>query len=209
VVQYVQYLDTIMKKFLFVFALFFLSQSANAGLLLKYRLPHAPNHRKITKIIIAATTVLAAEEIIKSRAIHQPKPDDYEIQSNAVALRRALNAEIEKSSVPFPPPQDPKDCAAHHIVPQRENRYWARNDADLARSAIKECVEIDAAENGIYLPTSDNAQCQGTKHNNLHSKKYYRDISSRLSFARRNGQCEGVKRELSQIKKELFNGRIW
>ena len=106
----------------------------------------------------------------------QPAIDDNEItdkSSSTYELRKALNE--ERRSAGLPP--DPDDCDAHHIVPKGENREWATNYAKSARSILVGCLDIDSAENGVYLPSkSGSANCSGRYHKSLHTKQYYAAI---------------------------------
>lgn len=135
-------------------------------------------------------------------------------KNTTAKLKKALNEEIRNlpATGSPPPPQDPKDCAAHHIVPQEENRKWAKDLADDARDSIDGCVDMHSAENGIYLPHGENkkkAECKGTDHNRVHRRSYYEDISVRLNRAKRYNGCSGVRDELQSIKNELSSGKIW
>ena len=95
---------------------------------------------------------------------------------------------------------------AHHIVPRGENRMWAREFAESARESLAGCVDLDSAENGVYLPANENGSCRGRYHRGLHTKKYYSEIAERLELARTTGGCRGVSDELSNIKTELSVG---
>jgi hypothetical protein len=63
-------------------------------------------------------------------------------------LRKNLVQERELAGVT---PADPgSGCETHHIVPEEENRIWARDNARKARAAINGCVDINSEENGIF-----------------------------------------------------------
>ena len=117
-------------------------------------------------------------------------------------LKKALNIELGATGEP----PNPNGCEAHHIVPRGENRIWARQAANMSREAIESCVSIDSAENGVYLPAKDSAQCLGRRHRGLHTKNYYDSIAQRLNDARVLGGCGELRRELSLIKRELALG---
>lgn len=119
-------------------------------------------------------------------------------------LKKALNEELGATGEP----PNPKGCEAHHIVPRGENRLWARESVNTAREAIASCVDIDSAENGVYLPVSDEAQCLGRRHYGLHNRRYYDSVADRLLAARSGGGCDGVRFELRLIKDELSSGRF-
>lgn len=118
-------------------------------------------------------------------------------------LKKALNEELGATGEP----PNPKGCEAHHIVPRGENRLWARQSANAAREAIDGCVDLDAVENGVYLPAKDGSQCFGRRHTGLHTRAYYDDIARRLVEAREDQGCAGVERKLLEIKRELSSGR--
>lgn len=121
-------------------------------------------------------------------------------------LRKSLNA--ERTSAGLPP--DPDDCDAHHIVPKGEKREWAKEMVESARTSLEGCVDIDSAENGIYLPAKrSGAKCPGSYHKSLHSKAYYEYIENRLRSAKEFGGCDSIKEELNAVKEELMNGSKW
>lgn len=126
-------------------------------------------------------------------------------KSNSAAkiLRKNLNA--ERATMGMPP--DPDDCEAHHIVPESDSRKGVSEQASLAREAIDGCVDINSAENGIFLPGPKNKSggCDGDQyHRSIHTKIYYDKIASRLVDARNNLGCDGVRQELSIIKNEMM-----
>jgi hypothetical protein len=122
-------------------------------------------------------------------------------------LRKALNT--ERVSAGMPP--DPDDCDAHHIVPKGESRPWAKSMVNSAGEVLLGCVDLDAAENGVFLPNkkTGSPQCQGQYHKTLHTERYYSVIEQRLSAANRQERCSGVKLELESIKKDLVSGGLW
>ncbi len=126
--------------------------------------------------------------------------------SNTYQLRKALNEERISSGLP----PDPDDCDAHHIVPKSENRPWAKDLATSARSSLSGCVDIDSAENGVYLPGKESgSNCKGTYHKTLHTRAYYAEIEDRLRNAKQFNGCDGVQSELNAIKSELIEGAKW
>ncbi len=134
----------------------------------------------------------ASGEILKSSGTYQ--------------LRKALNA--ERTTAGLPP--DPDDCDAHHIVPKGESRQWASDMVASARSSLEGCVDIDSAENGIYLPAKKSgSQCPGSYHKSLHSKAYYTEVEDRLRNAKQFEGCDAVKEELTGLKQDLINGGKW
>ncbi len=141
-------------------------------------------------------------------------PDEEAIleKSNPVkaANLRKLKASLAQEQVAAGmPPEPPDGCAAHHIVPDQEGRLGLKALADEARKAIDGCVDINDAENGVYLPNGANASCPGSYHRTLHNGKYYEDVSRRLTKARLTDGCQGVSEELQAIKSELIGGRVY
>lgn len=132
-------------------------------------------------------------------------PDDINLlrSSHTYELRKALNEEQVATGMP----PDPDDCDAHHIVPKREGRAWAVDSANNARYVLDSCnIDLNSVENGVYLPGKrSGAQCSGSYHKNLHSKKYYESIEKRLSKAQRKS-CSDVMDELRAIKNDLATG---
>lgn len=116
------------------------------------------------------------------------------LKSSTSKLRKNLAANGEKES---------KGCAAHHIVPQDENRDWAKNDAEDARGVLESCgIGIDDAINGVYLPFNKDAECEGANHRKLHTKIYYATVS-RLLLAAHINSCDQVENQLREIKEAL------
>lgn len=128
----------------------------------------------------------------------------------ASAGLRELHKELKIARVAAGgPPEKPDGCDAHHIVPQREGRVWAKEYADTTREILKECnIGINSAENGIYLPNgkSNNSQCEGTHHSDVHTKANYEKLSRLLKDAKNNNGCDGVRDRLLEIKNNLLRG---
>lgn len=126
--------------------------------------------------------------------------------ANTRELRKNLN--VMQVGTGMPP--DPDDCDAHHIVPQNEARPWAAKAAKAARAAIDGCVDIDSAENGVYLPNNRDgrSQCKGSYHKTLHTDTYYQDLAARLTRERARGGCAALQRELGVVKSLLQSGAL-
>ena len=121
-------------------------------------------------------------------------------------LERSNTAKLEKS-LEAAGESRPKGCAAHHIVPQNENRPWAKDPADKARSILEQCgIDINSAENGVWLPAKPWAECEGEWHPSLHTKAYYKDIADKLKRSFKKNGCEGVRQTLTDIKNALSEG---
>lgn len=122
------------------------------------------------------------------------KADLLLLKAKTTKLRKNLAANGEKSS---------KGCAAHHLVPQEENRDWARDDVESARNVLDACgIGIDDALNGVYLPFNKDAECEGANHRKLHTKIYYSTVKALLATAAHNG-CGEVEVRLNEIKAAL------
>jgi len=100
-----------------------------------------------------------------------------------------------------------KGCAAHHIVPQNDQRAASDN----ARRILKACkIDINDARNGVYLPYKESAACTGANHSKLHTNRYYNYVAEILLNAMNNNGCESVIDELSSLKNQLrSNYDVW
>jgi hypothetical protein len=114
----------------------------------------------------------------------------------------ALSKSLEASGEPAK-----NGCDPHHIVPWNEGRKWAKSYADGAREILDKCrINIDSAQNGIWLPKSQDAECEGAWHPRIHNKKYYIAVFEDLRKAMMtNGRCKNVKNALERIKLGLEN----
>lgn len=122
------------------------------------------------------------------------KADLLLLKAKTAKLRKNLAANGEKAQ---------KGCAAHHLVPQDENRDWARDDVESARSVLDACgIGVDDALNGVYLPFNKDAECEGANHRKLHTKIYYSTVKALLATAAHNG-CGEVEVRLNEIKAAL------
>ncbi len=90
----------------------------------------------------------------------------------------------------------PDNTAAHHIVAGTDKR------AATARAILKkEGIDINAADNGVFLPRSSKyAKPPATTHSKVHTNKYYENLTSRLQ------NSPDVKNELLLIRDELLKG---
>lgn len=126
--------------------------------------------------------------------------------SDAYQLRKSLRIERVAAGGSSEPPEG---CDAHHIVPKKDERAWAKDYVDKAREILAECnIGINSAENGVYLPRngSVDAKCEGSSHQGLHNQDYYKYITDKLAQASGNGGCSEVKNALSDIKNSLIQG---
>lgn len=109
------------------------------------------------------------------------------------------------------PPEPPKGCEGHHIVPQKDKRSFALPYADDLRYILKDCnIDIDSVENGVYLPKkgAQNPECEGKFHSDLHNEPYYRQVFDYLNEAKNQNGCSGVKDTLRFIKDNLSAGKL-
>lgn len=134
------------------------------------------------------------------------KKYDREASAGLRELHRELKIERVAAGGP---PEKPDGCDAHHIVPQRDGRAWAKEFVDSAREILKECnIGINSAENGIYLPNGKklNSECEGIHHPAVHTKHNYEKLSELLKDAKINNGCDGVRDTLLEIKNSLLRG---
>lgn len=129
--------------------------------------------------------------------VHDPNSwiDVFGLKSNSVELARNLTKK----------PQG--NYAAHHIV------MTGTNDTQM-NSLIAQMnthgININGAENGIWLPKRDCDKVQGqaqTSHqqDGLHGKAYKQELFDRLNGKNK----QDFLAELSKIKEELNKGRTW
>ena len=94
--------------------------------------------------------------------------------------------------------------SAHHIVMSN-----SKNDKmQKLRQKMKSLgIEINSAENGVYLPTSTkvkaNAKTDAVAHSKVHTKKYTENVYNRLKDI---DNAADFKKELNKIANELSNG---
>jgi len=127
-------------------------------------------------------------------------------KSSYSKLKRALISESVAAGGPSEPPEG---CDAHHIVPRQDKRAFSNPYASDAREILKECkIDIDSAENGIFLPNRQDgtSKCTGPYHRNMHNESYYKYVFETLHNGKDNNGCDGVIEELKAIKNKLLNG---
>ncbi len=150
--------------------------------------------------------------IFKQAGQHDELNSFKKYDREASAGLRELHRELKITRVADGgPPEKPDGCDAHHIVPQREGRIWAKDLADKSRDILKSCaIGLNSALNGVYLPNgkSLNTECEGQNHHKLHTQTYYETIYERLSEAKRNGGCDSVRDALNSIKQSLIQGGL-
>ncbi|WP_180297845.1 RHS repeat-associated core domain-containing protein, partial [Snodgrassella alvi] len=90
----------------------------------------------------------------------------------------------------------PKDSAAHHIVGDTAKR------AAQAREILKKHgINIDGAENGVFLPNRKNTDgLSGILHDGKHPNDYFDAVNERIIKADKRGGKQGVLDELNKIR---------
>lgn len=135
-------------------------------------------------------------------------------KSSAVASRsysKLKKALIVSSIAAGGSGEPPKGCDAHHIVPEKEGRVWAKEFAEGSRRILSECnIDINSEENGVFLPNgkNDSAGCEGSHHPSVHTKANYADVYNRLLDAKANGGCTEVRNALNYLKENLIKGSM-
>ncbi len=93
----------------------------------------------------------------------------------------------------------PSRSAAHHIV------AWDDPRAAESRAILKRAgVDIDSADNGVFLPRGS-AAARGTgktPHSRVHTDRYYEEVRRELRIAEKAGK---VRQKLGDIAQRLSN----
>ncbi len=98
---------------------------------------------------------------------------------------------------------DATDAAAHHIVASRSKAAVA------AREILKKAgIPIDDSFNGVFLPKNTKfANGTAMTHSTLHTKKYYEEVTDRLTRAvNSGGGANAVLNALEKIRTDLLRG---
>ena len=103
---------------------------------------------------------LTPDEIAQAQTFVQSKPSSAKLGENIIASGRA------KPSY---------DCAAHHIVAGSSKKA-----ADARAILQKYSIDINCAENGVFLPT-DKSILSGTYHPSMHTNVYYEEVNNLMS----------------------------
>lgn len=121
----------------------------------------------------------------------QPKAEDSYLQSSAQLTRSMEKAGMKK----------PENTAAHHIIPEKDIEAQDARDI-LAQEDVD--IDINGAENGVYLPTPKNdGSVSGIIHSGRHPKNYAIKVNKRIEDAYELGGKKEVQEELKRIKSEL------
>ena len=103
---------------------------------------------------------LTPDEIAQAQTFVQSKPSSAKLGENIIASGRA------KPSY---------DCAAHHIIAGSSKKA-----ADARAILQKYSIDINCAENGVFLPT-DKSILSGTYHPSMHTNVYYEEVNNLMS----------------------------
>lgn len=101
--------------------------------------------------------------------------------------------------------QKPKGYAAHHIVAWDDNRYPVCQD--LRDLLVNNGIDINSAENGVYLPTRKVTKTPNEAyHPEIHTKDYYENVNNVLE--KFDGDTQGMKNALKDIGQKLKNNQF-
>ena len=122
---------------------------------------------------------------------NEPLLEGYEKDANVLRRNMELVMGDDASEI------DKSNSRAHHIV--GDNEYSSESKAILDKYGI----DINAPENGIFLPQNESSDLHGTIHDGKHTKAYNDEVTQRLRAA----TCkEDVLEILDSIKEDLYNG---
>jgi A nuclease family of the HNH/ENDO VII superfamily with conserved AHH len=150
--------------------------------------------------------------VLRSSAQAQSIPD---VPGDSAKLGRnmeALRQEYLSNRQLVPEGLKPqKDYAAHHIVEGNDTSIWMQQ----ARVILKRYgIDINAGENGVYLPKDGSVSLRETPHANVHTNEYKQEVLQRLLQAEQktwngnpptpNQQRQNILNELGKIRQELI-----
>jgi hypothetical protein len=99
----------------------------------------------------------------------------------------------------------PAGYAAHHIVPWDDNRYPVCQD--LRDLLSNNHIDINSAENGVYLPTRKvTKNTNEAYHPEIHTNEYYENVYQKLRP--HNNDPQSMKDELKDIGQKLKNNKF-
>ena len=124
---------------------------------------------------------------------NEPLLEGYDKDANILRRNMELVMGDDASEI------DKSNSRAHHIV--GDNEYSSESKAILDKYGI----DINAPENGIFLPQNESSDLHGTIHDGKHTKAYNDEVTQRL----RTATCkEDVLEILDSIKEDLYNGNM-
>ena len=99
----------------------------------------------------------------------------------------------------------PKDYEAHHIVGWNENRY--RHAADLRKLLYNNNIDINDADNGVYLPSYRNKTSGNGEafHREVHTQMYYDNLNLLLTQPNIINNEGEMRKVLKTVANELKN----
>ncbi|MBL0393036.1 LysM peptidoglycan-binding domain-containing protein [Ramlibacter monticola] len=92
----------------------------------------------------------------------------------------------------------PSDSAAHHIVPEGDARA-----ADIRQRLKDWDIEINSADNGVFLPQKAGSEAAGAYHPKLNNDDYYRQLERDFSGVNTRQRALDT---LNDIRGQLLNG---
>ena len=97
----------------------------------------------------------------------------------------------------------PANSEAHHIVPET-----AQSAAPARDILNKHGIDINGADNGVFLPNRHNTDgLPGIEHNGRHPDDHIDDINRRIGEADKIGGKVHVLKELSAMRNILLSAR--
>jgi hypothetical protein len=142
------------------------------------------------------------ERVVKLKLAKKLAEEGWEVVDDDIAQlavrgtrpsSRRLGRNLENAGV-----TRPEGTAAHHIVAGGSKK------ADEARAALKRFnVDINSADNGLFLPQARGCTAPGCRHPNLHTNEYYDEVNRRLAQASTQEEAMAV---LWDIREELLAG---
>lgn len=128
--------------------------------------------------------------------LYQYAPNPYGWVDPLGLTSSALAKSMEKAGTPRP-----ANSAAHHIVPE------TAKGAKPARDILKRHdIDINAAENGVFLPNRNNTDgLPGILHNGKHPDEYLDAVNQRILDAHNFGSKQGVLDELQLMRETLLS----
>lgn len=127
----------------------------------------------------------------RSKPENEPLLEGYE--KDADILRNNMGKSMGENAAEI----NKSNSRAHHIV--GDNEYSGESKAILEKYGI----DINAPENGIFLPQDETSDLHGTIHNGKHTMAYNDEVTQRLKVATSK---EDVLEILDSIKEDLYNG---
>ncbi len=114
--------------------------------------------------------------------------------------RSSHSQQLRKNLGGNPAGTKPGEVAAHHIVAVNSKK------AARARQILNSFkIDINSADNGVFLPNTKTSQFNGAYHRTIHTNKYYDYVNYMLSGANTRDEALEI---LNDLKNELKNNTI-